>query len=113
MQIKDKPILNIDITDYRFLFVKSFNNAGGVGIHLRKNLNYTLTEKYNLPLPTCENMWLKYIQGWEKTIVIDIIDCDILHFLFIECTGAFTFLNDYTGQHNFWCQDGWSGFGLI
>ena len=30
-------------------------------------------------------------QGWEKSI----FDCDILYFLFIECTGAFTFLNEY------------------
>ena len=32
-----------------------------------------------------------YGQGWEKSI----FDCDILYFLFIECTGAFTFLNEY------------------
>ena len=30
-------------------------------------------------------------QGWEKSI----FDCDILYFLFIECTGALTFLNEY------------------
>ena len=37
-------------------------------------------------------MDIKCIQGWEKSIVIDI---DILYFLFIECIEAFTFLNDY------------------
>ena len=35
---------------------------------------------------------ITYGQGWEKSIVIDI---DILYFLFIECIGAFTFLNEY------------------
>ena len=30
------------------------------------------------------------MQGWEKSI----FDCDILYFLFIECTKAFTFFNE-------------------
>ena len=34
-------------------------------------------------------------QGWEKSIAIDIGLGDILYFLFIEYTGALTFLNEY------------------
>ena len=30
-----------------------------------------------------------------KNRLWSIFDCDILYFLFIECTGAFTFLNEY------------------
>ena len=30
-----------------------------------------------------------------KNRLQSIFDCDILYFLFIECTGAFTFLNEY------------------
>ena len=33
-----------------------------------------------------------HFQGWEKSIVIDI---DMFYFFFIECIGAFTFLNEY------------------
>ena len=35
-----------------------------------------------------------YAKGWEKLIVIN-IRLHILYFMFIECTGAFTLLNDY------------------
>ena len=73
IRIKDKPILNIDITDYRFLFVKSFNNAGGVGVYICKNLNYALAEKYNLPLPSCKNTWLNININHNTTYVIGII----------------------------------------
>ena len=38
-------------------------------------------------------------QGWKKLIVIIVIDCDILYFLFIECTGAFTLSNEYGTDH--------------
>ena len=38
---------------------------------------------------------LHYLQGWEKSIPL--LNCDILYFLFIECTGALSCLNEYPG----------------
>ena len=32
--IKDQLAINIDIPGYKFFFVKSFNNAGGVGVYM-------------------------------------------------------------------------------
>ena len=45
-----------------------------------------LSQHFPTPPPT-----LPHTQGWEKSI----FDIDILYFLFIECIGAFTFLNEY------------------
>ena len=53
--------------------MKSFNNAGGIVVYIRKNLNYTLTETYYLPLPFCENMWLNININHNTTYVIGIV----------------------------------------
>ena len=38
-RIKDQSAINIDIPGYNFFFVKSFNNAGGVGVYINDTLN--------------------------------------------------------------------------
>ena len=48
---------------------------------------------YNKPQPILCVEYVRHKQGWEKSIVINIRLRYSL--LFFECTGAFTFLNEY------------------
>ena len=57
-RIKYEPVLNINIRSYKFSFVKSFNNAGGIGVYIHNSLNCTVSDKFHIALSSRENMWL-------------------------------------------------------
>ena len=66
-RIKDEPVLNMNISDYKFSFVKSFNNAGGIGVYIHNSLNCTVSDKFHIALPLSENMWLNVIAKDSKS----------------------------------------------
>ena len=65
-RIKDQPAINIDIPSYNF-FVKSLNNAGGVGVYINDTLNCRVLNRFHVDAPSCENIWLAVITKDSKS----------------------------------------------
>ena len=72
-RIKDQPAINIDITGYKFFFVKSFNNAGGVGVYINDTLNCRVLNRFHVDLPSCENIWLNVITKDSKSYIVGVL----------------------------------------
>ena len=72
-RIKDQPAINIDIPGYKFFFVKSFNNAGGVGVYINDTLNCRVLNRFHVDLPSCENIWLNVITKDSKSYIVGVL----------------------------------------
>ena len=85
-RIKYEPVLNINISGYKFFFVKSFNNAGCIGVYIHNSLNCTVSDKFHIALPSCENMWLNLKAKDSKCCVVGILyrhpfSTDVVNFI--------------------------------
>ena len=56
-RIKMDPLINIELTNYSFVHVKSKSNAGGVAIYISKNLNYEISQNQHV-LTNTESLWI-------------------------------------------------------
>ena len=72
-RIKDQPAINIDIPGYKFFFVISFNNAGGVGVYINDTLNCRVLNRFLVDLPSCENIWLNVIMKNCKSYIVGVL----------------------------------------
>ena len=47
---------------YKFIQSNSDTNTGGVGLFVRSNINFIVTDQYELNIPSFENLWIKVKQ---------------------------------------------------
>ena len=66
-------MLNINIPGYKLSFVKTFNKAGGIDVYIYNSLNCTVSHKFHIALPSCENMWLNVKAKDSKSYVVGIL----------------------------------------
>ena len=55
--IKKDPLIDIELTNYCFVYVNSKSNAGGVAIYIRQNVNYEISENQHV-LTNSELLWI-------------------------------------------------------
>jgi len=58
-KLKSKCCTNIQIPNYNFVHVDSLTNAGGVGLYVNTNLQYTVRQDLELPLDGCEILFIE------------------------------------------------------
>ena len=53
-----------------FILQKPFNNAGGVSVYMSNDLDWNITDRYNISLQTCESIWLNV--KTKNTVIISL-----------------------------------------
>ena len=110
-KLNDDKVSQAMISNYNFFFSNSNTNAGGVGLYVKSDLITTRRQDLEFDSNNSENLFIEIRLASKKVVVIGVIyrhptrvgknrlqsifDINILYFLFIECIGAFTFLNEY------------------
>ena len=72
-QTRLRGAINIDIPGYKFFFVKSFNNAGGLDVYINDTLNCRVLNRFHVDLPSCENIWLNVITKDNKSYIVGVL----------------------------------------
>ena len=67
-----QPIVNVDITEYDFIYCDSITKAGGVGFYVKQTLPYQQKTEINIELSFVENMWIE-VKTITGPIVIGVI----------------------------------------
>ena len=58
-QLNPANVNTVEIEDYQFEYVNSLSLAGGVGIYIRKDLQYSVKPEISIDCPDCENLLIE------------------------------------------------------
>ena len=65
-ETKLKNSFSCFLDGYKFIQSNSDTNAGGVGLLVRNNINFIVTDQYELNVPNCEDLWIEVKQKNSK-----------------------------------------------
>lgn len=69
---ENKPFI-FNLKNYNFINQPSENIGGGAGIFIKKDINYSIINNYNLNLTKCEDIWINVQISTNKNIIISSI----------------------------------------
>ena len=65
-ETKLKNSFSCFLDGYKFIQSNSDPNAGGVGLFVRNNINFIVTDQYKLNVPNCQDLWIEVKQKTAK-----------------------------------------------
>ena len=75
-KINKEPLVNIELENYHFLHANSVTQAGGVGIHISKDIPFNLIGENIHVGGGCEDLWVSIsTPGIKRKIVIALLYC--------------------------------------
>ena len=72
-RLKISPSLKIDLTNYNFIDEKTETNAGGVGIYVRDDWNFTVNCNFHFDCVSYENLWINLFSSYRVKYIIGVI----------------------------------------
>ena len=66
-------LINTDISGYTFISQRTNSSAGGVGLYVKQDLNYTLRTKLSLSNSDFESLWIEIDNESHKSFICGII----------------------------------------
>ena len=69
-RLKDQVPINVNIHGYNFVNANSPTNAGGVGMYVSSNINYSTTKSFEIDNDGCENIWIKIQNDAKLSLII-------------------------------------------
>ena len=67
------PLTNIDIEGYNFILQPSLSNAGGSGIYIQNNLNFTLRSDFLVSTSEFEALWIEVQNQTNSNIICGVL----------------------------------------
>ena len=69
----ETPITNLLPPGYEFISQPTLTNAGGVGLYIKHDMNFTIREDLNIVTPQYESLWIEINCDCAKNIICGVI----------------------------------------
>ena len=69
-RLKNQVPINVNIHGYNFVNANSPTNAGGVGMYVSSNINYSTTKSFEIDNDGYENIWIKIQNDAKLSLII-------------------------------------------
>ena len=69
-RLKDQVPIIVNINGYNFTNANSPTNAGGVGMYVSSNINYSTMKSFETDNDGCENIWIKIQNDAKLSLIV-------------------------------------------